>query len=274
MSTTVELLIKPRKGWQAIDLPEVWRFRELFGFLIWRDIKVRYKQTVFGALWAILQPLATMLVFTLILHRMAGVTSDGPPYPLFTFAGLVAWTFFANSVNASSNSLIGNQNLVAKIYFPRIFMPLATIGALLMDLLLSFGILAALMVYYRWPLTWSVLWLPAFVLCAFLAAGGLGLMLSALNVSFRDIKYLVPFCVQLGLFMTPVMYPIRYIPERFRILAGINPMTGAVLGFRYALLGSHPIWKLFAISGAVSVALFLVGLFIFRRMERRFADII
>src|SRR6266852_5446511 len=220
MSTTFELTIRPRKGWQAIDFKEIYLYRELLAFLIWRDIKIRYRQTLLGGLWAILQPFITMLVFTFIFNRVAGVKSDGPPYKLFAYAGLAPWTFFSTSVTQSSNSLIANQQLVSKVYFPRIFIPLGAIGALLLDLVLSLGLFAAMLAYYRWPLTTAVFWLPVFMLSAVLAAAGMGLTLSALNVSFRDVKYVVPFLVQMGLFLTPVIYPVRYVPQRLQILMG------------------------------------------------------
>ncbi len=274
MSTTFELTIRPRKGWQAIDFTEIYLYRELLAFLIWRDIKIRYRQTLLGGLWAILQPFTTMLVFTFIFHRMAGVKSDGPPYTLFAYAGLAPWTFFSTSVTQSSNSLIANHQLVSKVYFPRIFIPLGAIGALLVDLLLSLSLFAGMMVYYRWPVTWSVLWLPVFLAGAVLTAAGAGLTLSALNVSFRDVKYAVPFLVQIGLFVTPVIYPARYLSHRWQILMGLNPMTGIVIGFRHALLGSEASWQVMGLSLGLSVLLFVLGMLIFRRMENRFADII
>jgi lipopolysaccharide transport system permease protein len=215
-----------------------------------------------------------MLIFTVVFHRMAGIRSDEAPYPLFAFAGLAPWTFFSTAVSQSSNSLIGNQNLVSKVYFPRFFIPMAAISALLLDLVFSLGMLGALLIYYRWHVSSSLLMLPIFILGAFLAAGGIGLVLSALNVTFRDVKYAVPFLIQMGIFITPVIYPVRYIPERWQIMAGLNPMTGVVLGFRHALLGSPVAWSLVAVSLAMSVGLFAVGLMTFRRMERRFADII
>ena len=274
MSTTFELTIRPRKGWQAIDLKEIYLYHELLAFLIWRDIKIRYRQTLLGGLWAILQPFLTMLVFTFIFNRMAGVKSDGPPYPLFAYAGLAPWTFFSTSVTQASNSLVANQQLVSKVYFPRIFIPLGAIGALVVDLLLSLTMFAAMMVYYRHAPTLDLLWLPVFMAAAVLAAAGAGLMLSALNVSFRDVKYAVPFLVQIGLFVTPVIYPARYLSHRWQILMGLNPMTGVVIGFRHALLGSEASWPVIGLSLGVSVALFGFGLLIFRRMENRFADII
>jgi lipopolysaccharide transport system permease protein len=274
MSTTFELTIRPRKGWQPIDFREVYLYRELLAFLAWRDIKIRYRQTLLGGLWAVLQPLIAMVIFTFIFNRVAGVKSDGPPYPLFAFAGLAPWTFFSTSVTQSSNSLIANQQLVSKVYFPRIFIPLAAIGALLLDLLLSLGLLAVLMVHYRWHLTASIFWLPVFMLGAVLAASGAGMGLSALNVSFRDVKYAVPFLVQMGIFVTPVIYPAHYLPQRFQVLMGLNPMAGIVTGFRYALLGTPASWQMMGLSLGVSAFLFVCGVLIFRRMESRFADVI
>src|SRR5882672_2972215 len=193
MSTTFELTLRPRKGWQAIDFREVYLYRELLAFLIWRDVKIRYRQTLLGGLWAVLQPLIAMVIFTFIFHRLAGVKSDGPPYPLFAYAGLAPWTFFSTSVTQSSNSLIANQQLVSKVYFPRIFIPLGAIGALVLDLVLSLSLFGGMMLYYHWPVTPALLWLPVFLMAALLTAAGAGLTLSALNVSFRDVKYAVPF---------------------------------------------------------------------------------
>jgi homopolymeric O-antigen transport system permease protein len=274
MSSTFELTIRPRKGWQTIDFKEVYLYRELFAFLVWRDIKIRYRQTLLGGLWAVLQPFIAMLIFSFIFNRLAHVESDGPPYKLFAYAGLAPWTFFSTSVTQSSNSLLANHQLVSKIYFPRIFIPLGAIGALLLDLMLSLGLFSVMMLYYRWPVTPALLWLPLFMLAAVLAAAGSGLTLSALNVSFRDVKYVVPFMVQMGLFVTPVIYPARYIPHRWQILMGLNPMAGVVIGFRHALLGTPASWAVMGLSMAVSLFLFASGLLIFRRMENRFADII
>jgi lipopolysaccharide transport system permease protein len=274
MASSFELVIRPRKGWQPIDFREVALYRELLGFLVWRDIKIRYRQTVLGGLWAVLQPLIAMLIFTFVFNRLAGVKSDGPPYPLFAFAGLAPWTFFSNSVSQSSNSLVGNQQLVSKVYFPRIFIPLGAVGALLLDLVFSLILLAVLMIYYRWPISAALFELPLFIAGAVLFASGAGLILSALNVSFRDIKYAVPFLIQMGIFVTPVIYPMRYIPGRWQMLMGLNPMAGVVIGFRHALLGSAASWSLMGLSLAMSVLSFILGLYIFRRMESRFADVI
>lgn len=274
MSTTFELTIRPRRGWQPIDFKEIYVYHELLAFLIWRDVKIRYRQTLLGGLWAVLQPFIAMLIFAFIFNRLAHVQSDGPPYKLFAFTGLAPWTFFSASVTQSSNSLIANHQLVSKVYFPRIFIPLGAIGALLVDLFLTLALLSVMMLYYHWPLTTAVLWLPIFILEAVLAAAGTGLTLSALNVSFRDVKYVVPFMVQMGLFVTPVIYPAHYIPQRWQFLMGLNPMAGVVIGFRHALLGTPASWQIMGVSLAVSLFLFLSGVLIFRRMENRFADII
>jgi homopolymeric O-antigen transport system permease protein len=273
MSGTFELTIRPRKGWQAVDLKEAYLYSELLLFLIWRDIKIRYRQTLLGGLWAVLQPFLAMTIFAFVFNRLAHVQSDGPPYKLFAFAGLAPWTFFSTAVTQSSNSLLANQQLVAKIYFPRIFIPLGAIFALLVDLILSLGLLAVLMVYYRWALTSAVIWLPLFLVAGILAASGTGLILSALNVRFRDVKYAVPFMIQMGLFLTPVIYPVHYVPARWQVLMGLNPMTGVVIGFRHALLGTPISWNVTAVSLVICVLLFVVGLFVFRRLESEFADI-
>ena len=272
--STFELTIRPHKGWQAVNFREIALYRELLAFLIWRDVKIRYRQTLLGGLWAVLQPLVAMFIFTFVFHRLAGVNSYGPPYPLFAFAGLTPWIFFSTSVQQSSNSLIANQQLVSKVYFPRVFIPLGAVGALLLDMLLSLGLLGLLMLYYRWPISTSIVWLPVFIAAAVLAASGIGLTLSALNVSFRDVKYAVPFAIQMGIFVTPVIYPIHYIPERWQVLMGLNPMAGVVLGFRHAMLGAEVSWPLVSLSLATSLVLFIVGLFVFRRMESKFADVI
>lgn len=274
MAPAYELTIRPRKGWQPIDFKEIALHWELLGFLVWRDIKIRYRQTLLGGLWAILQPLIAMFIFTFVFHRLAGVKSDGPPYPLFAFAGLTPWTFFSSAVSQSSNSLVANQQLVSKVYFPRIFIPMGSVAALLLDMGLSLGLLFLMTFYYHWPISLKIFLLPIFIVSAGLSASGVGLVLSALNVSFRDVKYAVPFLVQMGIFVTPVIYPIHYIPERWQALMGLNPMAGVVLGFRYALLGSAAPWSTMCTSLVVSVVLFMLGLLIFRRMESRFADVI
>jgi len=269
-----EIILRARKGWQPVDISELWRGRELFGILVWRDISIRYKQTFLGGLWAILQPLLAMLVFTVFFNRLAGIQGDGVPYPLFAYSGLLLWTFFANSITASSNSLVGNQVLVSKVYFPRVFIPIASIGAIVLDLGVGFLILVPMLFFYKSTFSLSILWLPLYVLGTFLAASGLGMFLSALNVSFRDVKYVVPYFTQIGIFITPVIYPLRYIPDRYRLLLALNPMAGMISGFRTALLGQPTNWTLVWTSFAISISLFFAGLYLFQRMERRFADII
>jgi lipopolysaccharide transport system permease protein len=276
--TDFELVIKPSRGWRPIDFREIWFYRELFFYLAWRDVAIRYRQTALGALWAVLQVLLPMAIFAYLFGRLAGMSNtlgDGaPPYALFSLVGLVAWTFFANSVTSSSNSLVGNQHLVSKIYFPRVFVPLASIGALLVDLAIAVLVCFGALAFFRRPPTPALLTLPVFILGAALAAGGIGLLLSALNVQFRDIKYVVPFAVQMGLFLTPVIYPVSSVPEAIRPWLGLNPMAGITEGFRFAILGSPANWGLVAVSSAVSVVLFIGGLLVFHRMERRFADLI
>ncbi|HEY0795431.1 MAG TPA: ABC transporter permease [Acidisarcina sp.] len=274
MKSDFELVIQRRKGWQAVDLREIYLYRELLGFLMWRDIKIRYRQTMLGGLWAILQPLTAMIIFTFIFHKLAGVKSDGPPYPLFAFAGVAAWTFFSTAVGQASNSLISNQHLVSKVYFPRTFIPIGAIGAFLMDLALTLLLLGVLMIYYHWPVTLAVLELPLFVAGTFLASAGLGMAFSAVNVVYRDLKYAVPFFLAMGIYVTPVIYPSRYIPAKYHVLLALNPMTGMVEGFRHSLLGTAVSWPLIGESFLVSIILFLAGLMIFRRMETLFADVI
>ena len=274
MASTFELVIRPRKGWQPVDLRELWLNRELLGFLVWRDIKIRYKQTVLGGLWAVLQPLIAMVIFGVLFNRVAAISSDGSPYPLFVFTGLVVWTFFQNGVSLASNSLLASEQMIRRIYFPRVLVPLAQILALGLDLLISLGFLGGLMLYYRWPLSWSVLWLPLFLFGTCLVTAGLGFMLAALNVRYRDVKYAVPFFTQMLLFLTPVLYPIGHVPGRLRFFLGMNPMAGMVEGFRYALLGSPVSWRLMATSFAGALAMFVVGLFFLKRLERTFADLI
>jgi homopolymeric O-antigen transport system permease protein len=274
MASEIELVIRPRKGWQPIDLRELWHYRQLLGFLIWRDVRIRYSQTILGGLWAVVQPLLAMVIFTALFHRMAGIQSDGPPYPLFAFVGLTAWIFFSNAVSASASSLIGNQQLISKVYFPRVLIPLAAIGAFVLDLAVNLVIVAGMMLYYRWPLSANVAWIPLCVLEMLIAATGMGLILAALNVHYRDVKYAVPFFMQLGLFVTPVIYSLGDVPERFHLVLGLNPMTGVVEGFRHGLLASSARWGVIGESVAVSLVLLVLGLYLFRRMERRFADVI
>jgi lipopolysaccharide transport system permease protein len=267
--------IAPSRGWVALNLADVWEYRELLYFLIWRDIKVRYKQTAFGATWAVLQPLLTMLVFSIFFGRLAKVPSDGIPYPLFSYIALVPWTFFANAMTQSSNSLVGSANLISKVYFPRLAIPLSAVLAGLVDfgiaLLLAFGMMA----YYRVAISWNVFLILPFLLLAVVTSLGVGLWLSALNVEYRDVRYAVPFLTQFWMFATPIAYPSSLLHEPWRTLFGLNPMVGVVEGFRWALLGSktQP-GPAVAVSASVALLVLVSGAFYFRRTEKSFADIV
>lgn len=273
MSATYELTIKPRKGWQPIDLQELWTFRELLGFLVWRDIKVRYKQTILGGLWAILQPLIGTIIFGVMFSKVAPIKTDAP-YILFVYAGLVPWTFFANSLSMSSNSLVGSEQMIRKTYLPRVFLPLGAILALVLDMLIGFTLMSVLLVYYHYPVTAALLWLPALMLGCFFVAAGMGLTLSALNVRYRDIKYVVPFFTQMVFFLTPVIYPLSSAPPKLKMFLALNPMAGMIEGFRHVILGSAVSADLMWSSAASAMLLFIAGLFMFHRMERTFADVI
>lgn len=267
--------IRPSRGWSLPDLGELWRYRELVYFLIWRDVKVRYKQTALGAAWAVLQPLATMGVFSIFFGRLAKMPSDGVPYPLFSLAALVPWTFFSQGLIQSANSLVGSQNLVTKVYFPRLAIPVAAILAGGVDFLLAFAMLLGAMAFYGAAPTAQVVWLPLFLLLAFVTSLGVGLWLAAWNVRFRDVRYIVPFLAQLWLFATPIAYPSSLLSEPWRTVYGINPMAGVVEGFRWALLGTgRAPGPMVLVSAAVALALLASGLFVFRRMERTFADVV
>ena len=269
------LVITPPRGWEALNLRELWEYRELLYFLAWRDVKLRYKQTALGAAWAILQPLMTMVVFSVIFGRLAKLPSDGIPYPIFTFAALLPWQLFSFALTNSSNSLITNQNLISKVYFPRLIIPLAATLAGVMDFVVSFFVLLGMMMYYRVIPTTNIIYLPLFFLLALFSALAVGNWLSALSVRFRDVRYIVPFLTQFWMYATPIAYTSSLIPERWRVFYGLNPMTGVVEGFRWALLGNQlanisVIW----VSAFVVVALFFSGLYYFRRMENDFADVI
>jgi lipopolysaccharide transport system permease protein len=267
--------IAPSRGWVALKLRELWAYRELLYFLVWRDIKVRYKQTVLGAAWAIIQPFFTMVVFSVFFGSLAKMPSDGIPYPIFAFAALVPWTFFANGLTQASNSLVGNSALIKKVYFPRLAIPIAGVLSNLVDFALAFVVLLLMMVYFKlWP-TVAILWLPLLLLLAFVTALGVGLWFSALNVEFRDVRYVVPFLTQFWMFATPVAYPSSLLHEPWRTLYGLNPMAGVVEGFRWALLGNANapgplIWA----SAAAALIILVSGAFYFRRMERTFADVV
>lgn len=267
--------IEPTSGWVGLQLKELWRFRELAYFLTWRDIKVRYKQTLLGVAWAVIQPLMTMVVFSFFFGELAQVPSDGIPYPLFTFAGLVPWTFFANALTQSSNSLVNNANLIQKVYFPRLIIPISAVLAGVIDFLLAFLVLLGIMFYFGVIPSMAVLTLPLFLLLAFITSLGVGLWLTALSVQFRDVRYLVGFLVQFWFFVTPVTYSSSMLEGQWRLLYGINPMAGVVEGFRWALLksGESPD-SLIYVSAGIALLIFVGGVFYFRRMEKTFSDVI
>lgn len=269
-------VIERRSTWQIVDWRELWRYHELLFFLAWRDVKVRYKQTVLGAAWAVLQPLATMIVFSVFLGRMVGVSNEIEHYSLFVFAGMLPWTFFANAVTTASNSVVGNQNLVTKVYFPRLIMPMSAVAASLVDFVVAFVMLAVMMLFYRVLPGWEFLLLPGIVLLLVIAALGIGTLLAALTVAYRDFRYLVPFSVQLWMFATPCIYlnAANVVGPRGELLLPLNPAYGLILNFRQAALGGALDWYALTVSAAVSLGLLLLGCLYFRRVERSFADII
>jgi lipopolysaccharide transport system permease protein len=269
------IVIKPSKGLVSLKLKELWDYHELLFFLTWRDIKIRYKQTALGATWAILQPFLTMVVFSIFFGRLAKVPSDGLPYPIFSFCGLLPWQLFANALTQSSNSLVGSQGLITKVYFPRLVIPIAAILPGLVDFALSFVVFLGMMAYYGIVPTWAALTLPLFLLLALATALAAGLWLSALNVQYRDVRYTITFLVQFWLFVTPIAYPSSLVPEKWRLLYGLNPMAGVVEGFRWALLGKAGGLGPMVIVSASVVCLFLIGgLVYFRHMEKTFADVV
>src|SRR5438067_1684229 len=269
------VVIEPTKGWVPLNLRDLWSYRELLYFLAWRDVKVRYKQTLLGAAWAILQPLLTMIVFTLLFGQLAGIKSEGIPYPIFAYGGLLIWTFFSNSVTNSGNSLVGSSNLITKIYFPRMIIPAAAIGAGLVDFFLAFLIQIVLMAYYGVRVTWAITMLPVLVIMATLLALGVGMWLSALNVKYRDIRYAIPFLIQLWMFASPIIYPVSMLPAKWQWILALNPLTGIIQNVRIALFGNQPFqWKSLGISFVITVLVLLYSAFSFRRMERHFADIV
>jgi lipopolysaccharide transport system permease protein len=265
--------IEAKTGWVTLRLKELWEYREFLYFLTWRDVKVRYKQTVLGAAWAIIQPLLTMLVFSLFFGRLAKVPSDGLPYPLFAYTALVPWTFFANSLSQSSNSLVGNAHLLTKVYFPRLIVPIAAVASQILDFVLAFIVLLGMMIYYGIGLKPQAIFLPCLLLLSLVMALGAGLWFSALNVHYRDVRYVLPFVIQFWMFATPIAYPSSLLSEPWRTVYGLNPMAGVVEGFRWALLGSKsgpP--PMILVSSIAAICLLLAGAFYFRRMEKTFAD--
>ena len=269
------IVIEPSRGWTGLKLRELWEYRDLLFFLAWRDISVRYKQTILGAAWAIIEPFFSMVVFSLFFGRLAQIPSDGVPYPIFSYAAMLPWTYFANAMTNSSNSLVGSANLLTKVYFPRLVIPLASVIPPAIDFAIAFVVLLGMMAFYGIAPTWHVLWLPAFLLLALITALGVGLWLSAMNVQYRDVRYAVPFLVQFWMFASPVTYPSSIVPEAWRALYGLNPMAGVIEGFRWALLGTETSpGPLIAVSVGAALVLLVSGAYYFRRMERTFADVV
>ncbi len=275
MDSDYEIIIEPGKGakqyWR-----DLWQYRELFYFLAWRDILVRYKQTVIGIAWSVIRPLLTMVVFTFVFGKLAKLPSGGVPYPILVYSAMLPWQFFANSLSESSNSLISNANMLSKIYFPRLIIPTSAVVVSLADFLISFIILAALMVWYKFIPGWRILSLPFFLFLALIAAMGFGLWLASLNVKYRDFRYIVPFIVQFGLYISPVGFSSSIVPEKWRLLYSLNPMVGVIDGFRWAILGkgAQIYWPGFCLSLALTLGVFIWGVWYFRKTERTFADVI
>ena len=252
----------------------MWAYRELFYFLTWRDVKVRYKQTVLGVAWAVIQPLFTMITFSIFFGKLAGLPSDGIPYPLFVYAAVLPWTFFSNAVTSSGNSLVGSANLITKVYFPRMIIPAAAVAAGLIDLVIALGILIVMMIYYGAGMTWNLLMAPALIIITALLAVAAGMWTSALNVKYRDIRYALPFAIQLTMFATPIIYPVSIVPERWRWTLNLNPLTGIIEGYRAAFFGRPFDWDALAISAAITLALLVYAAYHFKLVERAFADIV
>jgi len=269
------VVIEPTTSRLTVNFKELWAYRELFYFLVWRDIKVRYKQTLLGVAWVVAQPLFTTVIFTLFFGILARVPSEGVPYPVFAFAGLLPWTFFSTAVTQSGNSLISNSNLITKVYFPRIIIPAAAIGGGLLDFAISFVVLVGLMLYYQVAPTWGLLLLPFLVLLVTLFAFAMGTWLSALNVKYRDVRHLLPFLLQMWMFASPVIYPPTFVPERWRWLIILNPLTGIINGFRAAIFPQKQFnWPGLGVSCAITLFFLVYALYTFRRMEKNFADIV
>ena len=269
------IIIKPSHGWSSLKLRELWQHRELIYFLAWRDIRVRYKQTVLGAAWAIIQPFFTMIVFSLFFGKLAQIPSEGLPYPIFSYAALLPWTFFTQGMGNAANSLVGSANLLTKVYFPRLAIPLSAVLAPLVDIAIAFTVLVGMMFYYGVQPTGAIFWLPLFLLLALVIALGVGLWLAALNVQYRDVRYTIPFITQLWLFATPVIYPSSLLKGTWSTLLWLNPMTGVVDGFRWALLGTGSAPGAMAwISAGIALVVLATGALYFQRMERTFADVV
>jgi lipopolysaccharide transport system permease protein len=276
VKNTAESVVKIRaeSGWAPLHLKDLWNYRELLYFLTWRQIKVRYKQTVFGFLWAIIQPFATMVVFSVFFGHLLNAPSDGIPYPLFSYSGLLAWNLFAQGLSLSSTSLVADANLVKKVYFPRLIMPLSGILPPFVDFLIAFLILIGMMIFYSQAVSIRILALPVFIILAMMTAAGVGLWLSALNAKYRDIQYAVPLFIQLWLFASPVAYASSILALNYRLIYAINPMAGVIEGFRWAILGTEPPGSVIAVSAAVTIVVLISGLYFYRRSENSFVDVL
>lgn len=266
--------IEARKSWAPLNLRDLWACRELLYFLMWRDIKVRYKQTLLGAAWAVIQPLVTMIIFTYFFGKLAKVPTDGVPYPIFFYTGLLLWTFFSNGVNSGANSLIGNSNLITKVYFPRLIIPSAAVGAGLLDFAIASVLLIGLLVYYNFPVTWGYLMLLPLIALTTLLALGVGIWFSALNVKYRDVRYALPFLIQIWVFVSPIIYPSSLVPEEWRWAMWLNPVTGIVEAFRASLFAKPFPWAALSYSITFSLVMLVYASYAFRRMERSFAELI
>ncbi|MCA9761394.1 MAG: ABC transporter permease [Streptococcus sp.] len=274
-SEVVKIIIKPSKGWLSLNLRELWEYHELAFFLAWRDVSVRYKQTVLGILWALIQPFFMMIVFSIFLGKMAKVPSDGLPYPIFAYTALLPWQYFASVLSESSNSLVLNQNLIKRVYFPRFILPISNILAPAIDFSIAFVLLLFMMLYYGIYPTANIIYLPVFLFLSIITSLGVSFWLSALNIQYRDVRYAIPFLVQLWMFSSPVVYPASVIPEKWLWLYSLNPMTGVLEGFRWAILGAGTVeWTSTGLSIFVALFIFVSGAYFFRRMEKTFADMV
>lgn len=273
--STHTVIIKPRSGWIGLNIKELWLYKELFYIFAWRDIKVRYKQTIVGVAWAFFQPVATMVIFSLFFGGLAKVPSDGVPYPIFVFSGLLFWNYFSTSLTGASNSLVANESMIKKIYFPRLLLPLSATITPLIDLGIAFLVLAGLMAYYQFvPTLAGILLIPALVLLSFLSASGIGSLLAAINVRYRDVREALPFFIQTTFFLTPVIYPTTLVPEKYQWLLGLNPMVGIIEAARAGIIGNRPInYTLLALSTCIAVAVFILGIYYFKKTEKIFADV-
>lgn len=264
--------IEPTNKWVPVNLKELWEFRDLLYFFTWRDIKIRYKQTVLGSMWAILQPFMAMIIFTVFFGGLAKIPSDGIPYPIFAYAALLPWTLFSESIVRSTNSMVVNAHIIKKVYFPRVALPISCVISPLLDFAIAFIILIFLMVYYGIVPTWNIVWLPAFILLAVVTALGIGLWTSAFNVLYRDFQFVVPFMIQMWMFASPIAYPASLVPSSYQLLYGLNPMSGVIEGFRWTLLGANAPSAIILVSTTISIIILISGAFVFRRLQRTFAD--